>query len=576
MGGGGALSRLILEAVRRPHYLAGMTLSIVLWAYFNSVIPVFVKGAIDEGLVAGSSSALIHYSLLILLFLVFSGLSSFASRYLAFRLSQDIVYMLRLRAFRAILYRPMDYFDGVSVGQVISRITNDAEKITRFIAWRTRMIIYSVTALAASLYIMYSMSPRLSLAGFLAVAAFIAVNTRYASIIRPVYDEIRHRTGVLAGIASNGIAGIKTVKSMALEPQVYGMFMEENEKLLSAGLRAARIRAVYGNAPILVTAAAMTAILYYGGYAIEAGYLTLGELAAFLIYMLRLMWPLRALGFSVADIQRSAAAAKRLYELIGLGEEGWGGELEIRDARGELVFEDVWFTYPGGKEPALRGISLRVRPGEKIVVVGPPGSGKSTLLKLAAGLYREYRGRILLDGVEIRRIRWSSLRRLIVYVPQEPFIFNRSIRENIELGRPGAAVKEIVWAAETARIHGFVEKLPRGYDTVVGERGVALSGGQRQRIGLARALLADPIVLLLDDPVSNLDAETERELVERLRRVLRGKTVLIATQRFSLVDLADRIIVMDSGRIVEEGRHSELMERRGLYYRLYMSSERGE
>ncbi|MEB3757193.1 MAG: ABC transporter ATP-binding protein/permease, partial [Desulfurococcales archaeon] len=315
---------------------------------------------------------------------------------------------------------------------------------------------------------------------------------------------------------------------------------------------------------------AMSAMLFYGGKAIISNTLTVGELTAFLTYMLVMMWPLRALGFIIGDMQRTLAAANRLFEIIDSAPSTIDpiDAIELSDIKGEIVFEDVLFSYPSGKE-VLKGVSFEVKPGEKLLITGHPGSGKSTILKLIARLYTPTKGRILLDGVDLNKVKQDSLRKIIAYVPQEPFIFNRSLRENISLAKPDASIGEIVRVARIAKIHDFINSLPEGYNTVVGEKGITLSGGQRQRIAIARALLANPKIILLDDPVSNLDAETEEAFVNDLKDILVDKTAVIVSQRLSLAKIADRIIVLSDGRIVEEGRHNDLLAMKGVYYELY-------
>ncbi|MEB3765887.1 MAG: ABC transporter ATP-binding protein/permease [Desulfurococcales archaeon] len=545
---------------------------IILMAYTNAIIPVLIKNAIDLGISQGSTRTAIYYSLLILGAGILNGVFSFTGRILLVKASQEAVYRLRLDAFRAVQRQSMDFFNKTLVGQLISRITNDAERITGFLSFRLRMLVYSSFLIGISVYYMLGMSTSLTVIALATIAIVMTINALYAMKVRPVYDKVRHQTGSVAAVSTGLIAGIKTVKSLALEDSLFARFQDENKKLYEYSVEATRITSLYGNLPFLVMGASMTGILLIGGRAIIGGGLTVGVLVAFLTYMLTMTWPLRALGFIIGDMQRTVAAAARLFEIIDSAPSQLDPEdaLDLPSPKGDVRVEHVSFSYRGGKK-VVDDVSLHVPPGEKVLITGPPGSGKSTLLKLIARLYEPDSGRILIDGVDLRRIKNSTLRRIIAYVPQEPFIFNRSIRENIALAKPDASIEEIVRAAKIAKIHDFIASLPNGYDTIVGEKGVTLSGGQRQRIALARALLLDPKILLLDDPVSNLDAETEKMLVEDLIDIAKDRTVIVVSQRPSLRVLADKIIVMVDGNIVEEGSHEELLKRKGHYWSILAS-----
>jgi len=535
-------------------------------SYTNGIIPVLIREAIDKGVTTGEYRVAVRYALLVLLVAVLNGAFSFSGRYLLVKAAQHAVYHLRMDAFRAIQRHRMEFFDKTYSGQLISRITNDTERITRFLSFRVRMFVYSVFLIIVSLYYMTRMNRTLTGVALLTIALVVALNTTYAKKVRPIYDEVRHQTGVIASVSTGSIAGVKTIKALSAEEEIQGKFQEENEKLYSLNVQATRITALYGNAPFLVMGIAMGVMLYYGGKAIMSQNLTVGELTAFLTYMLTMTWPLRALGFTIGDIQRSLAAASRLFEVTDSAppEIDPPDAVELTSPRGEIEFKDVYFTYHTGKT-VLKGLNLKIQPGEKVLVTGPPGSGKSTLMKLIARFYEPERGEVLIDGVDVRKIKTSCLRKIVAYVPQEPFIFNRSIRENIALAKPDASLEEIIRAAKIAKIHDFISSLPDGYDTVVGEKGVTLSGGQRQRIALARALLLEPKIILLDDPVSNLDAKTEESLIEDLKDILQGKTALIVSQRLSMTRLVDRVIVMVDGRVVEDGKPEELAEKGGLF-----------
>lgn len=547
------------------YFITGLAI-VLLMSYTNGIIPVLIREAIDGGITTGEYRVAVRYALIVLLVAVLNGAFSFSGRYLLVKAAQHAVYHLRMDAFKAIQRHRMEFFDKTYSGQLISRITNDTERITRFLSFRVRMFVYSIFLIIVSLYYMARMNVALTGVALITIAVVVALNTTYARKVRPIYDKVRHQTGVIASVSTGSIAGVKTIKALSVEENIQGKFSKENEELYSLNVEATKITALYGNAPFLIMGTAMSAMLYYGGRAIMANTLTVGELTAFLTYMLTMTWPLRALGFTIGDIQRSLAAASRLFEVIDSApaEIDPPDAVELNNSKGEIEFRDVHLTYHTGKT-VLKGLNLKIKPGERVLITGPPGSGKSTLLKLIARFYEPDRGQVLIDGVDVRKIKTSSLRKTVAYVPQEPFIFNRSLRENITLAKPDASMEEIIRAAKIAKIHDFIASLPEGYETVVGEKGVTLSGGQRQRIALARALLLEPKILLLDDPVSNLDAETEEKLVGDLKDILEGKTALIVSQRLSMVKLADRIIVMVDGRVVEDGSPEELAKKGGLF-----------
>ena len=547
------------------YFITGLAI-VLLMSYTNGIIPILIREAIDGGITTGEYRVAVRYALIILLVAVLNGAFSFSGRYLLVKAAQHMVYHLRMDAFRAIQRHRMEFFDKTYSGQLISRITNDTERITRFLSFRVRMFVYSIFLIIVSLYYMARMNTALTGVALITIAAVVALNTTYARTVRPIYDKVRHQTGVIASVSTGSIAGVKTIKALSVEENIQGKFSKENEELYSLNVEATKITALYGNVPFLIMGTAMSVMLYYGGRAIMANTLTVGELTAFLTYMLTMTWPLRALGFTIGDIQRSLAAASRLFEIIDSApaEVDPPDAVELKNSKGEIEFRDVHLTYHTGKT-VLKGLNLKIKPGERILITGPPGSGKSTLLKLIARFYEPDRGQVLIDGVDVGKIKTSNLRKTVAYVPQEPFIFNRSLRENIALAKPDASMEEIIRAAKIAKIHDFIASLPEGYETVVGEKGVTLSGGQRQRIALARALLLEPKILLLDDPVSNLDAETEEKLVGDLKDILEGKTALIVSQRLSMVKLADRVIVMVDGRVVEDGSPEELAKKGGLF-----------
>ena len=570
---GEVFARLLRYLGRRWRFLIIAVTFIAVMSNMNSLVPVYIREAIDWGIMTGHLSEVVKYSLIILGLVGTAGVASFASRYFSTLLSQEVVYDIRVDAFKALQRQSMEFFDRTATGQLISRITNDANRLSRFLSGQLRNLVNTVLLASLSLYYMFLMSPQLSLIVALMLVVMAFLNTRYVILIRPIYDSIRQQLGVLASAVTNNLNGFKTVKALALENYEITRFSKENGIFTRFSLRAAKIRAIYGNASSLILGISMASILLYGAYAIIAMQLTVGELTAFITYLTMLIWPMRALGFILGGFQRALASAQRIFGIIDMVTEvsEKSGAIELRKVKGEVVFEDVSFSYVKGKS-ILSKVIFHVKPGEKLFIAGSPGSGKSTILKLIMRFYDPDEGRILIDGVDLRDVRLNSLRKNVALVSQEPFIFSGTIKENIAFGNTDISADDVIRAAKMSRIHNFIQSLPDGYDTFIGEKGMTLSAGQRQRIAIARALITNPEILLLDDPVSNLDAETERRLVDDLEKVFRDKTVIMTSQRLSLVRLADRIIVLDKGKIVDEGTHEELVSRKGLYHKLYSST----
>lgn len=564
--------RLIRYLLKRWPLLLVSTAAVVTYAYTVSLGPLLLRYAIDYGVSKGNLDVAVKYSLLILGVTALGGLAWFVTRDATARLSQGLAHDLRVKAFAAVHKQSMEFFDSVAAGQLISKITNDTNRLARVLSWQVRNVVNLSFTAGISLYYMFTMSPKLSYIVLIALALMAVVNAKYTTTIRPIYDKIRHQLGVLASLVTSNLNGIKTVKSLTLEDIEISKFSKENNEFARLNLKAAKVRAIYGNASQLILGVSMASVLYYGGYAVSTGALSVGELTAFITYLSLLMWPMRAFGFMLSATQRALAAASRVFEIIDMGKtsEQQSGGVRLESVKGEVTFDSVTFSYVKGK-PVLKNVSFRVRPGEKLFLAGPPGSGKSTVLKLILRFYEPDEGSIQIDGVDVREIDLDLLRDMVAYVPQEPFIFSGTIKENILFGNPDASMDDVIRVAKIAKIHDFIESLPQGYDTLVGERGITLSGGQRQRIAIARALLRDPRIVLLDDPVSNLDAETEHRLVEDLKEILKGRTVIIVSQRPSLATLADKVIVLEGGRIVDEGTHEELLRRSPAYRKLWVA-----
>jgi len=566
------LKRLSKYALRYWWRIVAALVAMLVYAVAYSAPAYLTKILMDNALIEKSMSDLYLVAVLTAAAGLVIGVAAFVKEYFRQQVVQRALVDLRQEAGDYLLRLSMAYFDQKKVGDLISRLTNDIKSATMALNFFTADIVECplviAFALVAALY--HSWQLTLICFGVLPLIWFIFV--RFGKRIR------KHSAKSLAQLAQvtesmqQMISGMRVVKSFGLEKQKAEEFRRENELFLKRILRMVRNKAA-GRA--LVEASyilSLAGLVFLGGWVVANNYwgLTVGGLAAFCTALATMYRPGKRLARAYTVVQESLAGCQRIFDLLDEKPEikDAPDAIEIKDLRGEIVFDNVWFTYNGG-EPALRALSFHLQPGKVLGIVGPSGAGKSTILNLILRFYDPTRGRILIDGIDIRKIKRKSLLKHIAVVTQEPFLFNTTIAENIGYGRPDATFEEIVEAAKAANIHDTIMSLENGYETVVGERGGRLSGGERQRITIARALLRNPKILLLDEATSNLDSESEKAVHEALSRLIRGRTCIIVAHRLSAVRDADRIIVLDDGMVVEQGTHEELMARNGLYRKLY-------
>ena len=534
--------------------------------------PYLIKFALDEGIAANSMDALRQAVYLFLLAAFVQWVSIYLRVNLMARAGQSIIYDLRSRLFEHLQNLSLNFFSHYSVGRVITRVINDVEVLRDFITWAIIAVVRDLVTVFGIIIAMFSMNAKLSLLTLMVIPFMVLVTILFRRKAREFYREVRTAISWVNSVLAENIHGIRVVQAFSREETNYDFFRNEvNYHNLSTNIRASKLASIFFPTIDFLGVIAMAFLIWIGGTAAQIEQITPGILVAFVLYIDRFFNPIRDLSRRYDSFQSTMAGGERILGLLDAPLEVPDSEnaIEIPSIHGEVIFSNVSYNYPDDERPVLKGIDLKAEPGEKLALVGRTGAGKSTLVKLLSRFYDPTHGKILVDGHDLRNISQGSLRRQMGVVLQDPFLFSGSVLENIRFGRLSASDQEVMDAAQAVGAHEFILRLRDGYNTPVEEGGLILSVGQRQLISFSRALLADPRILILDEATSSVDTQTELLIRKALTRLLQGRTSFIIAHRLSTVINADRIIVLEKGQIVEQGTHTQLLSREGLYHQLY-------
>ncbi|OGO30184.1 MAG: hypothetical protein A2Z29_07380 [Chloroflexi bacterium RBG_16_56_11] len=485
---------------------------------------------------------------------------------------QKIIYRMRTELFSHLHRLSLSFFDTHQVGKLMSRVQNDVQQVQELVTQGILALITSLLTLVGITIIMITMNWRLGLIMLIIVPVMVFLIWVWQKYARQAFIRVRRAIATVNSQLQEDLSGVRVVQSLSRENENMGQFDQVNRAHLDANVTAVRLEALMMPMVNILTGVSFAVVIIVGGFQVLDGAMSIGFLIGFLMYVQRFFEPVLELSMQYTELQRAMASGARIFELLDVRPdiEDRPGAIELPPVKGEVRFRDVNFGYEPG-EYVLHDINLTIRPGETVAIVGQTGSGKSSLVNLIARFYEVEKGEVTVDGHDVRSVTQQSLRRQIGIVPQDPILFSGSVAENITYGRKEATRDEVIEVAKMVGAHSFISRMEKDYDAPVGQRGGNLSAGQRQLICLARAIVADPRILILDEATSNVDTHTERIMQRALRKLTSGRTCLTIAHRLSTVTGADRIIVLDKGRIVEEGSHQQLLDKRGLYHAMFQT-----
>jgi ABC-type multidrug transport system fused ATPase/permease subunit len=533
-------------------------------------ITFLIRAVVNGPLANGSLDALwLMIGLVLLIGLLKAGFMA-GRRLIAGRQALGVEFDLRNALYAKLVRLSFGFFDRHQTGQLMSRATVDLQAVRFFLGYGLMFFFQHIVTIVVVTAVLLAVDWHLALVGLWITPLLVVLAYRYSRVSHPVLREVQQKLADVATVAEENIVGVHVVKSFAQEDRERTRFAGASEAVFEQTVRANQQRSLYVPTMAFLPMLAQAAVLLVGGHMVVNGSLSLGAFIQFNVLLLMLVGPLRMLGMWIGQAQRATASGERIFQIIDEPEEIVDAEnaVELPAGGGRVSFEQVSFGYDP-ERPVLVDINLVLEPGRTVALIGHTGAGKTTLAALVSRFYDVTTGRVTIDETDVRDVTLESLRRSIGVIGQDPFLFSATVRENIAFGRPGAAESEIVAAAQAAQAHDFIERLPQGYDTIVGERGITLSGGQRQRIAIARALAIDPRVLVMDDATASVDATTEARIRLGLRQAMSGRTTIIIAHRLSTIALADEIVVLDRGRIAARGTHDELLLESPLYQEMY-------
>ncbi|CAB49221.1 ABC transporter ATP-binding protein [Pyrococcus abyssi] len=564
------LKRFIKEALSERRTLAIVVVSIVGSALANLASPYILRVAIDHYIIPGRYKELGFIAMLYLLSLVAQWFFTTLQTFYTEVFGQKVLRNLRSQLHEKILQSNLDFFKTKSTGDLVSRIINDTNVVNDVLVSGLLGGLGSILSLAGIIVAMLLLDVKLTLVTLTSVPLMVIIALYFGGKMRRAYRETRQKIAKISSVVEESVAGIETIRAFGKEKDVEKEFSKVSTETIKAYLRVAIYMGIFWPLMNIASLLSVIVVIAYGGYLAYKGAVSIGVVVAFIQYAQRFRGPINNVVSMYDSLQSALAALERIYEILDdENVEDYEG-ISVEKLKGEIEFRNVWFEYEKGR-PVLKDVNLYIPPASKVAIVGKTGAGKTTIANLIMRFYDPTKGEILYDGIDGKKISRKSLRKRIGYVPQETYLFPGTIMENILMANPEAKEEDVIRVCKELGIHDFIMKLPKGYETSAGEAGKLLSVGERQLISLARAMLKDPDIVILDEALSSVDPKTEQLVQNAMIKLMEGRTSIIIAHRLSITRFADKVIVVDDGRIVEEGSPGELLSRKGYFYKLYTS-----